>query len=227
MPHPIYLITALAVVVFLVLRWFNSKRNRPHYVGLPAPEQRELTIVFTNLTGYVPFCERAGNEAAATAINEHMKLMVPIIRRHRGYIKQFLGDGIMFFFGAPLENPNHAPDAVAAALEMQSAQSAFNQRLASDGLPALPLRIGICTGRVVVGDVGDEGLADYTVMGDNVNLARRLEAANKKTGTAILISERTAELLGGRFALSSIESIDIIGSSKPIRAYEPTGTLIA
>src|SRR5439155_14634255 len=100
--------------------------------------------------------------------------LVPVIRdHHQGYVNKFLGDGIMFFFNAPRDNPRHAADAVATVLDMHAALHRFNQRLRERGLPPLDMRAGVATGEMIVGDAGGAGTTDYTVLGDVVNLGAR------------------------------------------------------
>src|SRR5207248_7272570 len=118
--------------------------------------------------------------------------MVPIIHQNHGVVNKFMGDGIIFFFGAPRDNPQHAQDATNSVMQMQSALELFNQRLAQENLPNLRMRAGITTGTEIVGDAGPVGRSDYTVLGDSMNLSARLESANKVTGTQILISQETA-----------------------------------
>ena len=180
----------------------------------------ELTVAFTDLAGFTTLSERL-REEAVPLLSDYLSLMVPIIRQHKGYVNKFLGDGIMFFFGAPRSNPNHAVGAVAALLQMREALETFNQDLARRGLPPLRVRAGINTGQMVVGDTGPPDAADYTVIGDEVNLASRLESANKALGTFILIGGRTAELLGGKYLLRPVGRIKVVGREQLVTAYEP------
>lgn len=190
-------------------------------------EVREMTVVFTDLAGFTTMSEKLGAETVPL-LNEYFGLMVPAIRRHRGYVNKFLGDGIMFFFGAPLANPRHAHHAVEAVLEMQVLLERFNQSLKKRDLAAVKMRAGVLTGEMVVGDAGslttprpEDRASDFTVLGDNVNLASRLEGANKATGTLVLLAERTAELLGDRFLLRPIARLQVVGKSRGVMTYEP------
>ena len=158
-----------------------------------------MTVVFTDMVGFTALSERLG-EKIVPLLNEFMSLMVPLIReRHHGYVNKFLGDGIMFFFGAPKPNHMHAVDAVASVLDMHVALEELNRRLDQRGLPRIGMRAGISSGEMVVGNAGSAESADYTVLGDMVNLGARLESANKLVGTSTLITSRTAELLNGEF----------------------------
>src|SRR5439155_8265934 len=184
-------------------------------------EKREMTVVFTDLAGFTALSEKLG-ERIVPLLNELLGELVPVIRdHHQGYVNKFLGDGIMFFFNAPRLQPTHAADAVATVLDMQTKLAEFNVRLRSRGLPELSMRAGICTGEMIVGDAGGAGAADYTVLGDSVNLASRLEAANKHTGTRTLMTARTVELLGAQFIVRPVGKLKVVGKEEAVAVYEP------
>jgi len=147
--------------------------------------------------------------------------MVPIIRENNGYVNKFLGDGMMFFYGAPRETQGHAIHAVSAVLRMQETLLEFNELLARRGLPLLGMRAGIATGSVTVGDAGPADASDYTVLGDDVNFAARLESANKATDTQVLINNRAAELVSAHFLLRPIGNIQVVGKTEGVFVYEP------
>ena len=190
-----------------------------HFEG----QLREMTIVFTDLAGFTTISEKL-RERTVPLLNEYMSLMLPVIRQNRGYWNKFLGDGIMFFFNAPANNPNHARDAVYTILQMQKRMQPFNQRLLERGLPQVTMRAGISTGMVVVGDAGSTDAihhaADYTVLGDEVNLAARLESANKALGSRLLLSERTAAALNDEFMLRPMGNLRVMGRTEGVFAYE-------
>jgi adenylate cyclase len=189
-----------------------------------AGESRELTVAFTDLAGFTTLSERLG-EKTVPMLNDYLDRMVPLIYEKHGIMK-FLGDGIMFFYGAPKPNPDHATDAVLTALQMQKALAAFNEDLAAKNLPTLSLRIGINTGLMVVGDAGSRDPIqrhEYTVLGDAVNFASRLEGANKYTGTDILISARTAQLCGDKFLLRPVGAIQVAGKVEAVLCFEVCG----
>ena len=189
-------------------------------------QEKELTVVFTDLAGFTTMSERLKADVVPL-LNEYMGLMVPVIRRHNGYLNKFLGDGIMYFFGAPLENSVHATGAVASVLEMQEVMRRFNSSLTERGLPTLAVRAGISSGKMIVGDAGsidspDElaRASDYTVLGDNVNLGARLEAANKAFGTTILMNARSYELVKDQFLCRPIGKIQVKGKTEGVMTYE-------
>ena len=190
-------------------------------------EARELTVVFTDLEGFTALTERL-REGAVPLLNEYLRLMVPLIRGHNGYRNKFLGDGMMFFYGAPERNPDHAIHAVATVLKMQEMMVTFNELIADrrkhlcDDLPVLSMRTGVSSGQMIVGDAGPQEASDYTVLGDTVNLGARLESANKQLGTRILLSERTVELLpNDLFLLRPIGRLQVVGKTQAVMTYEP------
>ncbi len=191
-----------------------------------AGQERELTVVFTDLAGFTALSEKL-REKTVALLNEYMGIMVKVIRpadrepARRGYVNKFLGDGIMFFYGAPYDNEHHAEDAVETVLKMQAQMPEFNATLAARGLPTLAMRAGLSTGLMVVGDAGPSEASDYTVLGDAVNLGARLESANKQTGTSVLISDRTRELIGDRFLLRPVGKLQVVGRADGEMCFEP------
>jgi class 3 adenylate cyclase/CHASE2 domain-containing sensor protein len=193
--------------------------EHPEQEFLPS-QRREMTVVFTDLEGFTTLTEQL-REGAVAILSRFMSRMVPIIRRHRGLVNKFMGDGIMFFFGAPEKNERHAADAVTTVLEMQQEIERLNEELRAQGSPTLRLRAGVTTGPMIVGDAGDATRSDYTVLGDAVNLSARLESANKAFGTRMLVSERTVEEAGERFLFRPVGRIRVAGKTEGVMAYEP------
>jgi adenylate cyclase len=181
---------------------------------------REMTVCFSDLAGFTSMAEQL-KEAAVPILGRYINRMVTTMRKHRGLLNRLMGDGIMFSYGAPLENPNHAEDAVATVMEMQQQLAELNRELAEEGHPQLALRAGVSTGKVVVGDSGGTEAVDYTCIGDTTNLGARLESANKFTGTKNLISGRTAELLNGKYLLRPVALLQVVGKKFSVMTYEP------
>ena len=181
---------------------------------------REMTVCFTDLVGFTTMTEQL-REQAVPILGRYINRMVTIMRKHRGFLNRLMGDGIMFSYGAPLENPNHAVDAVNTVLEMQEEMATLNRELAEEGLPQLAVRGGVSTGKVVVGDSGGTEAVDYTCLGDTTNFGARLESANKFTGTRNLISARTAELLDGQFLLRPVALLQVAGKKLSVMTFEP------
>ena len=183
-------------------------------------EIKEMTVLFSDLAGFSALSEQLG-EDSVTLLNEYLGRMVPVIRRNNGFVNKFLGDGVMCFFGAPVDNPNHARDAVQTALEMQQEVELLNKEFIAKGLPALSLRIGVSTGRMVVGDAGADDCSDYTVLGNAVNLGSRLEGANKYLGTSIIVSASTASSCSGQFLFRPLGKIRVVGIQQGVEVFEP------
>jgi class 3 adenylate cyclase/CHASE2 domain-containing sensor protein len=195
--------------------YFLENPERLHLRG----QIKELTVVFTDLAGFTTITEKLG-ERTVDILNEYLKVMVPIIRSRRGLVNKFLGDGIMIIFGALWENPDHATNAVDTVLEMLKATQKFSEELKSRGLPAVNMRAGISTGKMIVGDAGSDTARDYTVLGDAVNTGARLEQANKRLDTQILISGGTFRHLDSRFVLRPVGNLMLAGKTEAVEAYE-------
>ena len=183
-------------------------------------ERREMTVVFLDLVGFTSLTERMG-EQAVKVLNDLWSRLVPVVRANGGYVNKFLGDGIMFFYGAPRRSGDHARLAVNTLLSMRPVFDAFNAESAARDVPKLGVRFGISTGDMIVGDAGASDASDYTVLGDNVNLCARLESANKQTGTANLITERTLELCSDEgFLARPIGRLRVVGKQQGVAVFE-------
>ena len=181
--------------------------------GELAPVQSEATVLFSDLEGFTTLTETLGADGIVELLNEYFEVMVEILERHRGVVTQFQGDAILATFNVPVADPDHAANALRAALEMQSAvrsREFAGRRVGS--------RIGINTGRLVAGAVGAKGRLSYTVHGDAVNLAARLEALNKTLGARILVSGATAARVEG-FDLEPKGEVDVRGQSERVAVY--------
>jgi adenylate cyclase len=197
----------------------NYLLEHPEKIRLEG-ELREITCVFTDLVGFTSLAEEM-REAAVKLLGEYMAAMVPLIRKHHGFVSKFIGDGLMFFYGAPESNPQHAEDAVHTVIEMQLAMKVFAESVKKRGLKELFMRAGVNSAIMVVGDAGMETAADYTPLGDGMNLGSRLEGANKKFGTRILISGRTVFLCNSKFLVRRIANIIVKGKREAVLAHEP------
>jgi class 3 adenylate cyclase/CHASE2 domain-containing sensor protein len=184
-----------------------------------SPRMTEMTVVFTDLQGFTTISQELG-EKTAPLISRYMSVMVEVIRRRGGIVNKFLGDGIMFFFGAPETDPQHPENAVVTVLEMHQALEKFNKEIKEEGLPELAMRCGVSTGNMVVGNAGPEDAKDYTVLGDAVNLGARLEAANKACNTRVLVTERTYNLTRNSFLYIPVGKLKVRGRSEGSMTYE-------
>jgi adenylate cyclase len=171
----------------------------------------EATILFADIAEFTSISEQISPEDVAKLLNASLDELTKIIIMHRGTIDKFIGDAIMSFWGAPLPDPDHAMNACRAAISMQERMKSLREKLKKDGLPEISIRIGINTGDVIVGNMGSSELFNYTVLGDPVNLASRLETINKELGTSIIISSSVYEKVSGRVTVRSIGSVQIKG----------------
>jgi class 3 adenylate cyclase/CHASE2 domain-containing sensor protein len=186
-------------------------------------EQRHLTIIFTDVQGFTSLSEKMSPHDVVDTFNRYLNEMVEIIDKHGGTLDKIMGDGVMAYFNAPLPVEHHEQKAVECALEMQAAMRAWRELSEGLGLPPLKVRIGINAGDVVFGEVGAKRQLGYTVIGDAVNAAARLEPLNKEFGTEILISEIVRAQLDDTFETEYVGELAIRGREEGIRAYSVTG----
>jgi len=186
-------------------------------------ERREITLLFTDIRGFTTMSEDLDPEALVKLLHDFLNPMSNIILDQGGTIDKYMGDAIMALFGAPLAEPDHPMLACRAALEMVACLEDLNRTWAEEGRPPLRVGVGINTGPVAVGNMGSDRLFDYTAIGDNVNLASRLEGLNKYYGTNILISETTAQGLKNGFILRDLDLVQVKGKAQSVRIYELLG----
>ncbi|MGV3493587.1 MAG: CHASE2 domain-containing protein [Ramlibacter sp.] len=184
-------------------------------------ETREVTLMFTDLANFTTLSERLSAEQTVEVLTAYFNAMTPIVHRWHGTLDKFIGDAIMAFWGAPLDDPRHAEHAVRAAIEMQAAMQQVVADLRARGLPTIGMRVGLHTGMAVVGNVGAESRFSYTAIGDAVNLAARLEGANKAFGTGILLSGATAARLPADLRLRPLDDVIVKGKTEPVRVLTP------
>lgn len=182
-------------------------------------ERRTMTIVFMDLQGFTTVSERLGHRVLPV-LGDYFGAMTTAIRAQRGTIDKFIGDGVMAFWGAPAHEEDHPALACRAALDCQAAMDKLRAEWTERGLPQLHLRIGVNSGRVVVGNVGSEERLNYTVIGDPVNLAARLEGMNRQFGTGILISQYTYEMVKYDMLARPLESVRVKGKEEAVMVYE-------
>jgi len=196
-------------------------RNPGHFNM--APRAQELTVLFSDVRGFTSIAESLSPEDLSAYINEYLTSMSRVIReRHRGTLDKYIGDAIMAFWGAPVANLQHARHAVLAALDMQSEAKALNEKFQARGWPTFNIGIGVNSGMMRVGDMGSDFRRAYTVMGDAVNIASRLEGRTKEYGTDIIIGDGTRRLISG-FIVREIDRVRVKGKDEPVTIYEPLG----
>ena len=188
-------------------------------------QQKELTAIFTDVKGFSTISEQMSPSDLVSLLNTYLTEMSDIILDERGTIDKYEGDAIISFFGAPVSYTDHPSRACAAAVRMKAAESRLNERFAAEGTSPGPLltRIGINTGEMVVGNMGTINKMDYTIMGNSVNLAARLEGVNKQYGTWILVSEATRNGCSDNFLFRKLDRVRVVGIQQPVRLYELVG----
>lgn len=184
-------------------------------------ETRNMTFLFCDIRGFTPISEKyKGNPAGLTRlINRFLTRMTDVIIANGGTIDKFMGDCIMAFWNAPIENKKHRQMAVKSALEMRVALKDLNMHLTAEGLPQINIGIGVNTGEALVGNMGSEQRFDYSVIGDAVNLASRLESSSKTLGKTIIIGEDTRHTIETSYPFEYIDSITVKGKSEVVKVY--------
>lgn len=188
-----------------------------------AGRKAELTVLFSDVRGFTTISEGLQPDQLATLMNEYLGAMTEVVRQQRGTLDKYIGDAIMAFWGAPVDDPEHAQHAVTTALEMQKALKELNKALLVKGWPELKIGVGVNTGVMTVGDMGSPVRKAYTVMGDAVNLGSRLEGITKQYGVGIIVGEETRAKLGKAFVLRELDRVRVKGKHEPVGIYEPLG----
>ena len=187
-------------------------------------EERELSIMFTDIAGFTPDAEAASAREVFTHLGEYLETVTQTIREHRGTLDKFIGDAVMAFWNAPLDVEDHPTQCALAAVEIQRALNEVRKRWVAEGKPAYPTRIGIAYANVMVGNVGSRDRFNYTVLGDGVNLAARLEPVNKFYGTEILAEEELAKRVDPtRVVVQPLDVIAVKGREQGVRIFEVLG----
>ncbi|OGA55766.1 MAG: guanylate cyclase [Betaproteobacteria bacterium RIFCSPLOWO2_12_FULL_65_14] len=187
------------------------------------PRSAELTILFSDVRGFTSISEALKPEELREYINEYLTNMSSIIRsRYRGTLDKYIGDAIMAFWGAPVEDTQHARNGVLAGLEMQKECDALNARFSARGWPTLKIGVGLNSGTVRVGDMGSQVRRAYTAMGDAVNVASRLEGRTKAYSVGVLVGEATRNLVKD-VVFREVDRIKVKGKDEAISIYEPLG----
>ncbi len=188
-----------------------------------APRAEELSVLFSDVRGFTTISESLSPEDLSSYINEYLTTMSLVIReRHRGTLDKYIGDAVMAFWGAPVADRQHARNAVLAALDMQKEAVDLNEKFKAKGWPTFKIGIGVNSGVMRVGDMGSRIRKAYTVMGDAVNTASRLEGVTKQYGADIIIGEATQKLLAG-FVCREVDRVRVKGKDEPVAIYEPFG----
>jgi adenylate cyclase len=210
---------------------YIDPRILEHVLAQPSAEvvaggRHQMTVLFADLVGFTSLSERLTPSLMVTLLNRHFGLQALAVQEHHGVVDKFVGDSVMAFWGPPFVKPEehavlacHAAQAQLAALDTLRRELPEITGLRRD-TPAIELRIGICTGEVVVGNIGSENTRSYTVIGDTVNLTSRLESANRVYRTHILLGESTAQAIGPQFEMREIDTISVKGKTETTRVFE-------
>jgi adenylate cyclase len=184
-------------------------------------EERELSIMFTDVRGFTTISEHYGRDVQGLTkiMNRYMTAMTAKIIENEGTLDKYIGDAQMAFWNAPLDDADHAKNAVRTALQMMESLDAFNAEVTAEGIPAFGMGLGINTATVVVGNMGSDQRFDYTCLGDGVNLASRLEGQSKPYGVKIVLGSRTAELVRDTYSVTELDCIAVKGKKEGVKIY--------
>ncbi|MEM3122433.1 MAG: adenylate/guanylate cyclase domain-containing protein, partial [Candidatus Pacearchaeota archaeon] len=183
-------------------------------------EMKEATVFFSDLSGFTTFSEKYRPEYVITILNEYLKIITDKILENKGFLDKYEGDGVMAAFGVPIEFAQSAVCACNAAVDIKNNINEIQEEWEGKGLPFLKIRIGLSTGQIIAGNIGSEKRLDYTLIGDYVNLANRLEQSNKAFGTSIMIEENTYNKVKEYFHCRKIGLIKVKGKEKFVSVYE-------
>lgn len=238
MASPLMLLAAL-FLIYTVWGYWSESRTKRQFVTLfgqyvppqlvqkmsldpsrysMAAKQAELTILFSDVRGFTSISEQLSPDDLREFINQYLTAMADCIAQHEGTLDKFIGDAVMAFWGAPVEQSTHAAFAVDAALKMLEASESLSATFVARGWPNLAMGIGLNTGDVRVGDMGSDNRRAYTVMGDPVNLASRLESLTKRYGVGLLVGEKTMRQTAQRRWLL-LDMVRVKGKEEPVRIY--------
>jgi adenylate cyclase len=182
--------------------------------------KEHMTVFFSDVRGFTTISEKLAPEELSRVLNLYLTPMTELIFKNNGTLDKYIGDAIMAFFGAPIKHLNHAKDACRCALQNLEKLKELQKEFEAQGLPYIDIGIGINTGPMSVGNMGSNIVQNYTVMGDSVNLAARLEGINKEYGTRIIISQFTYEEVKASFTVREVDRVRVKGKYEPVRIFE-------
>lgn len=185
-------------------------------------EEREISVLFCDVVGFSAISEQLEPAELAQWLNLFFTHVSKVVVRHRGTIDKYMGDSVMAVWGAPARSQSHAFDALSAALDIQAEIGVLNTKYRDKKLPEVSMAIGISTGRAMVGPLGSEYRMDYTVVGDTVNVAQRLEEQTRKYHVSIIVSDNTAEALSD-MRFRELDTVMVKGRKQLVTMYEPLG----
>ncbi|MGA0395459.1 MAG: adenylate/guanylate cyclase domain-containing protein, partial [Rhodospirillales bacterium] len=186
---------------------------------------RDITVLFTDIAGFTGISESMSAEELTRHVSAYFEEITKIIRSNNGVIDKYMGDAVMAFWGAPLDNDHHTHDACVAVLNAKRQVDELNEQWRAQGKPPLITRFGLNTGDAVAGTIGSSERMNYTVLGDIVNVASRLEGLNRQYGTSIIVSETVYKRAGDAFLMRPFVIVAVKGRKAGIRIYELLGAL--
>ncbi len=239
--YPLACIVAVFITVTLFNYFFEYRRKRflheafshyvsPHLVSeiirrpeklALAGEQKDLTVLFSDIRGFTSISEKMAPDALGSFMNTYLSEMSTIVMDHHGMVDKYIGDAVMAIWGAPLDDADQPANAARASLAMLKRLDELRPTWTEQGLPAVEIGIGINSGPVSVGNFGSFQRFDYTVIGDNVNLASRLEGLNKTYGSNLIITEATLKMLDDNFFCRPLDLVRVKGKNEPVAILEP------
>ncbi|MDD5179875.1 MAG: adenylate/guanylate cyclase domain-containing protein [Gallionellaceae bacterium] len=199
----------------------DEMSQHPESVSMEG-DSREMTILFSDVRGFTTISEGLDAKELTLLMNEFLTPLSRVVYKHRGTVDKYMGDCIMAFWGAPLPDPEHAKHAILAGIEMQRTLRELQPHFKQRGWPEIRIGVGINTGRVSVGNMGSEVRVAYTVMGDAVNLASRLEGITKQYGVGVIVGENTKAAVPD-FVYRELDLVRVKGKDKPVAIFEPLG----
>jgi adenylate cyclase len=205
---------------YLAPEYINKVTDNPKNLKLGG-EEREMTVLFSDIRAFSTLSEKLSPQELVSLLNEFLTPMTNIIMENHGIVDKYIGDAIMAFWGAPIEDPKHPENAVRSGLQMLEKLNELNKTLKN------PIRIGIGinTDQMVVGNMGSEKRFNYTVMGDGVNLASRLEGLTKHYGVPFVITEETQNRVKDSFATRLLDLVAVKGKKNPVKIYQVLGEI--
>lgn len=234
-------VMVIALLLAMIYRYLNEEREKKLIFGMfgnylsdnlmreilrnpnmlkLGGEHKYATAFFSDIKNFTTISEKLGPAALIQHLNEYLSAMTEIVLKYGGYLDKYEGDAIVAAFGAPVDQPDHAERACFAALDMQEELVSLHKKWERERRPLFEVRIGLNSGAMIAGNIGGKDRFDYTMIGDSVNLASRLEGVNKMYGTNIIISEETHELVKNKIIARELDFIRVKGKTKPVKIYE-------
>ena len=191
--------------------------------GIYAPQRRQVTMLFADIRGFTGLCDQLDPAITVTILNDYFQHMSEAIGRHHGHINELVGDGLLALFGALEPNPWQGRDSVLAALDMRAELQRYNRQLLARGLPELRFGIGIHTGEVVTGVMGSGELSKFSVTGDPINVASRVEGLTRVHDVDLLVTDEVRRSLDPHFLLQAMPATMVKGKPEPIATWHVSG----